>query len=440
MLVALVGPLSLSALAQNKQSSERQLEEIQREIEQGQVRSQALTKEAERAAKDARDLRRRLVTTAARVQEKESAVTLAETNLQDLAKREAELTSQFEERRTALVETLAALQRIQTNPPPALIIHPDDAADAARSAILLADIAPGLKAQADALADELDELRSLRLSILAERTRLGAADEDLSQERERLAKLLDSRERKYRKLIGQANSERDRLDKLALEAESLTDLLASLTYTGKKAIPRRKPGQQTEPKKTQGGIPIPRRSPLKANTEDFLVASIPSRSNNSRIAKVFSAAKGQIRLPATGKVRTPFGQADAALGSRTEGISLVTRSNAQVVAPFDGEIVFAGPYRGYGQLLIIAVGEGYHLVLSGMETLNGVVGQRLLAGEPIGMMMASGDHNRQTSSQADRVFVNQLQVAPVLYIEFRKDGKPFDPMPWLAASGRKGSG
>jgi septal ring factor EnvC (AmiA/AmiB activator) len=93
-----------------------------------------------------------------------------------------------------------------------------------------------------------------------------------------------------------------------------------------------------------------------------------------------------------------------------------------VVAPYDGEIVFAGQFRGYGELLIIAHGEGYHTLLAGMTRIYGVVGQRLLSGEPVGLM---GEGSKGV---------------PRLYVELRRNGAAINPVPWLAASERKVSG
>jgi septal ring factor EnvC (AmiA/AmiB activator) len=84
--------------------------------------------------------------------------------------------------------------------------------------------------------------------------------------------------------------------------------------------------------------------------------------------------------------------------------------------------VFAGPFRDYGLLLILAHGDGYHTLLAGMSRLHGAVGQQVLAGEPVGEMGDAG------------------AGPPMLYVELRRGGEPINPTPWLAAGKGKVSG
>jgi septal ring factor EnvC (AmiA/AmiB activator) len=97
-----------------------------------------------------------------------------------------------------------------------------------------------------------------------------------------------------------------------------------------------------------------------------------------------------------------------------------------VASPSDGWVAFSGPYRTYGQLLIINAGGGYYVVLAGMERINVEVGQFVLAGEPVATM---GDGSARTALAT----VSALGASqPILYVEFRKDGTAIDPGPWWA--------
>jgi septal ring factor EnvC (AmiA/AmiB activator) len=142
-------------------------------------------------------------------------------------------------------------------------------------------------------------------------------------------------------------------------------------------------------------------------------------------ALAFAETRGLLPMPVNGRVVTAYGTPSAA-GARAQGVSVATRSGAEVLAPADGTIAFAGEFRSYGQLLIINVGGGYHVVLAGMERIDVQLGQFVLAGEPVAAMAL------QRPASAGATLVGTTE--PVLYIEFRKDGASIDPAPWWAAA------
>jgi septal ring factor EnvC (AmiA/AmiB activator) len=145
----------------------------------------------------------------------------------------------------------------------------------------------------------------------------------------------------------------------------------------------------------------------------------------------FAEAKGLLSLPVTGVALRRFGEEDGN-GGAEKGLTLATQPAATVTAPCDGWVVYAGPFRSYGQLLIINAGGGYHVVLSGMDRINVALGQFVLTGEPVGAM-GSGE-TRVASTAPSAV------AQPTLYVEFRKDGISIDPTPWWATNGEKARG
>jgi septal ring factor EnvC (AmiA/AmiB activator) len=142
-------------------------------------------------------------------------------------------------------------------------------------------------------------------------------------------------------------------------------------------------------------------------------------------AIAFASAKGLFALPVNGVKIRDFAGSDGA-GGVEKGISLATRPGAQVTTPCDGWVVYAGPFRSYGQLLILNAGGGYHVLIAGMERISVNIGQFVLTGEPVATMGTT------TSQVASILAANASR--PVLYIEFRKDGTPIDPGPWWAAN------
>jgi len=151
----------------------------------------------------------------------------------------------------------------------------------------------------------------------------------------------------------------------------------------------------------------------------FAALSDPGRLSP---AMSFAAAKGRISLPLNGIKVREFGTPDG-LGGTEKGISVASRAGAQVTAPADGWVVYAGPFRSYGQLLILNAGGGYHILLAGMERISVDLGQFVLTGEPVAVM-GGGPQSAAAVATGTR--------QPVLYIEFRKDGAPVDPSPWWA--------
>ena len=134
----------------------------------------------------------------------------------------------------------------------------------------------------------------------------------------------------------------------------------------------------------------------------------------------FAKARGALLYPASGTLMRRYGENDE-LGVASKGLTFETRPGAQVVAPYDGRVLFAGPFKGYGQILIIEHSDGYHSLLAGLDRVESTAGQWLVAGEPVGVMPGG-------------------ESKPRLYLELRHDGQPINPMPWLAPRDEKVSG
>jgi len=409
------------------------LETLKQQIDQSQARQSELAAKGEAARKEAEAVRAKLIDTAARVQAREADVSASEARLSGLTAAEAAVTARLALRRDEMADLLAALTRLDRNPPPAMAVSPDDALTALRSAILLGTAVPELQSEAQELSARLDELARLRRQILDERKTMDAARNSLDQERSTLEILLKEKLAAEQKLATDAHSEQQKAQALSRQATDLKDLINRLEANAATRLPALRPEPAAPPPAQTPSGPIA--EPTQAPTEMALLtppASPPALPSSRR----FSEAKGLIRPPVTGAILRGFG-APNGLGGRMQGLTIATRSTAQVIAPFDGRIVFAGPFRGYGQLLIISVGEGYHVLLAGLARIDGQTGQNVLAGEPVGEMSKTGDQASE-SSQAGGSAMSKS--GPTLYIEFRKDGDPVDPRPWLLMSDKKARG
>jgi len=124
----------------------------------------------------------------------------------------------------------------------------------------------------------------------------------------------------------------------------------------------------------------------------------------------FARAKGKLSRPARGPVITKFHQ-EMSKGVVSNGIDIKTASNAQVIAPYEGTVIFAGPFKNFANLLIIDHGDGYTSLLSGLAETDAKVGQTLLTGEPVGNM-PSGNNAK-------------------LHMEIRQNNHPLNPTDWM---------
>ncbi len=109
------------------------------------------------------------------------------------------------------------------------------------------------------------------------------------------------------------------------------------------------------------------------------------------------------------------------------GVTLRTAPGAKVVAPAEGVITFSGPFRSFGKVLILDQGNGYALILTGLESVFAGIGDRVAAGALIGQM--------GQMSQTGQIKAGGALTAPELYFEVRQAGRPIDPERWLKPAG-----
>lgn len=391
--------------------SER-LEELRR-IEDTLRRSvderQALAREIGRLSGDRTQLTAALVEASRKVRDLEARSVATEQRLRQLSAHESAIRRSLEGRREVIGDVLAALQRMGRKAPPAVLVRPEDMLAAIRTSMLLGAVLPELRLEAEALAEDLTELVRLRDGMAAERRTMTAELGDLVAERGRLEALIDARRVQIDSSEGRLAEERQKGVALARQAQSLRELIGRIEAEIAAA---------NRAAQAALGAPAPARNPAQA-AEAALQARDAARLQ-PRIA--FAEARGSVPLPVNGPVLRAFGSSDG-LGGQERGITVETPERALVTAPVDGQVVFAGVYRAYGQVLIINAGGGYHLVMSGMERTSVESGQFVLAGEPIASMGAG---------PAGAVAVEAAGGKPLLYIELRKDGAPIDPGPWWA--------
>lgn len=388
---------------ENLQQRDHDLQAIRAEQKKAAETEAALKREIEQLGADRRKLHQDLIDTAARVRDLEGRIPATEARLKPLDDNERTIRKSLDGRRAVIVEVLAALQRIGRRPPPALMVAPEDALQSVRTAIMLGAVLPEMRSEANALASDLTDLLRVRKEIADERDRLARDLAAIPQQRQRMTLLIEERQKKQAETETALEAERARATALARQVDNLKDLIAKLEQ-----------GLDSATKAARDAARTDRRPELSALRDPGRLAP----------AAAFASVRGQVPMPVNGVKIRDYGASDG-LGGVEKGVSVATRAGAQVTTPCDGWVVYAGPFRSYGQLLILNAGGGYHVLLAGMERISVDLGQFVLTGEPVAIM-GSG-------SQIAAILATGSSQ-PVLYVEFRKDGIPVDPGPWWAAN------
>ncbi|WP_255448564.1 murein hydrolase activator EnvC [Telmatospirillum sp. J64-1] len=410
-----------SALAQNP-PPDRRLKELERALEKGRAEQEALRRQAQALTEELNKLRAEMIEAAKVVQGHEETLSRLEEQLQELTREEATKARALERRREQMTNVLTALQRLAWRPSEALIAQPTSPADTVRSAILLRSAVPQIEESAKDLADELDSLRELRADIGKQRLRISAVTGQIDSEHRRIKTLVERKAQLQQRTEAQTQETAKRVQRMAAEAQDLRELMVKLEEERQRRQAEARARAAAEKAAREAAEREAQAAALKAGRQPPPPKAEPPPAPAQAVAagRPFTAARGQMPYPVSGSIKARYGDRSET-GSTHKGLLIETRNGAQVVAPHDGLVVFAGPFRGYGQLLIIEHGEGYHTLLAGLGQIDGTVGQRLVAGEPVGRM-------------------GQGEGRPTLYVEMRHNGQPVNPMSWLAARKDKVTG
>ncbi|MEP1144603.1 MAG: peptidoglycan DD-metalloendopeptidase family protein [Henriciella sp.] len=348
----------------------------------------ALEEAGNAVAGDLETLERDLISAAMESQRREEQATSAELKLVSLRSRLSSARTELVDGEEALEDLMASLAVSGRHRPPALLTQPKDANQAIRAAILMGEVAPQVRVKTTTLTDEITQLRRFERQIVREQKVLAAADAALALKQEEITQLSASKRSVFEDVNADAESLRQRAVSLGEKAGTIRELIAALEAAAPGA-PRLKPrlsmAEQKRPRTTQ-------------------------RANLPR--PTVSQPLGVLALPATGRMVRAWGDKMPG-GAKSENVAFATRNGAQVTAPISGTVEFSGPFRSYGQLLILSTSDGYHVLLWGMSSSYVGVGQSVRQGEPVAVMSerASGE--------------------PELYMEVRRGGEPMDPAKWM---------
>ncbi|MBR1841383.1 MAG: peptidoglycan DD-metalloendopeptidase family protein [Alphaproteobacteria bacterium] len=313
-----------------------------------------------------------------------------------LQKHLAESEKKFNREHGMLIETLAALQNLALRPSEAVLVQPLSPVDVMRSSILLRGSAHALEGRAQIIRQSIEDISRQKDEIAGRLADIEKENKELEKQQADMKVLSKQKSEMYSKLSTQSKEAQEKAKALASQANNLRDLVAKLEK--QKELQQKQMAEKS-------------RLARERATEELRAANRPDYAPQSQEPTGFGKAKGRLSRPARGPVVTKF-HAEMSKGVISNGIDIKTVSKAQVIAPYDGTVIFAGPFKNFANLLIIDHGEGYTSLLSGLAETDASVGQMLLAGEPVGTMPA-GDNVK-------------------LHMEIRKKNRPVDPNEWLS--------
>ena len=432
-LLLLVAGIFFCAPAGAADPPELQLKSVEKALDETRAQESQFAKQAETLAAEIAALRGDSINAAKAAQAHEAALSSLEGQLAALNAADAVKSRELKRHRAQQTQLLMALERLALNPPEGLALGSGKPVDALRSAELIAAAVPPIEAQARALSQEIATLAALRRQIADAEAQHRAERTGLDREQTRLAAIIARKSVLQEQAQQGMEESNQRQMQLASQAADLQQLIDRLEQERKirdaeaqkrrEAEERRRAEAQRREAERQARLATPqghRGENSGTRVEVMAPPPIVADPGKPKSIRSFAKARGLVVYPASGQLLRRYGESDE-LGVASKGVTFETRSGGQVIAPFDGRVLFAGPFRGYGQILIIEHSDGYHSLLAGLERIDGTVGQWLVAGEPVGTMPKG-------------------EEKPRLYLELRHDGQPINPMPWLATRDEKVSG
>ena len=381
------------SLAADQPPSAEALRKIEKDLSAGREKQSRLDHQSEALKAELAALRAKLVTASDEAAQKQADVAAIEAAIARTEAEEKRQTAALATHRREISELVGALYRLSLTPPEALIVRPEAPIDALRTALLLQTALPALRQRSEALAGSLDRLLNTRHRLKTQRDEAVGARIAYAVRLQEITDLVAEREGMTRETESERQDNAKRMASLVGQATDLRQLLERVEGEHRKAALE---------------------SALQKPPESVAVSPIapppPHRS-----------ASSAPRMPAAGSVVTEYGENDH-FGTTSRGLHIAAAAGTPVVSPFDGTIKFAGPFRSYGQILIVEHRNGYHSLIAGLGRIDTSVGRAVSAGEPIGVVAEPAD------------------AAPDLYFELRRNGQPINPRSGFPAQDGKGQG
>ena len=393
-------PIWAAPMGKNTVSvSAAEVAKAEAEARKASQKRQELEAKAQKIKEELDSVNQKMIATAKKIQNGEDEVQRQQEELEKLQSHLNESEAKFDVDHSMLVETLAALQNLAQRPSETVLAQPLSPVEVMRSTILMRSSIHLLKERAEQIRQGIEDINSQKEEIAKRLAGLEKENKDLALQHQEMKKLSQQKKQIYTNVESQSKEAKQKAEILANQAGSLRDLLDKLEK--QKELQRKQLAEKERLARQRAADDL--------RAERGLVSSVGNKSGATNFAK----AKGQVSRPARGAIITSFKQ-EMSRGVTSNGIDIKTAANAQVIAPYDGTVIFAGPFKNFGNLIIIDHGDGYTSLLGGLGENGTEVGQTLLAGEPVGTMPSSANGK--------------------LHMEIRKNNQPLNPVDWMSTN------
>lgn len=404
-IIALFFTVFLTASVAVAAPSANDLKRIELQLQQERKTGIEAGQKASALTTEMKQVQRQIVGSVKSVQEKEKTLETLEDKLTDLNSRQKELEKKLSLTDAGLAKILQGMQTLALRPKEALFLKPMAPIETVRSHMLMQTSIPVLGAMSNTMRDDLAELMQNRSQISTQAEEVKTVAEQLAEKRLKMEKLLKQKSALQARYMATHEQAQKRADSLAAQASDLRDLLRKLEIEK-----RRQQAERARQEQVRQADIVRRQQMVAAGQTPPPAVQAPAYTPPRTVKSgAFAKSYGALLYPVRGRIVKNFGDTTVS-GAHIKGMSITTRSGSSVIAPFDGTVLFSGPFKNYGQLLIMDNGDNYLTLLAGMDRIYATSGQEILAGEPVGAM-GSG--------------------TPSLYIEIRKDGTAVNPKPWF---------
>ena len=384
---ALVLFIAWASLAQ-AQEPQQQLNQTLESLQKTKKDQAALQAKLSNVQREYEGLQNHSTELAERLQVSERRVSMQERELSEVNGKLETKQREFAARKADYAATIATLLRMHQLPMLAVFAQPENTQQLMQTASVLQKTNEAVAKKAQSLAKDLGELKSLRSDVATKRARTRAETEALDHEQDQLDKALHARQKLQAQLASDNAAARDKVASLSQESESLQALISKLDAQAREQAAKRE--QEAKEAKEKQKPPPPKPKPLRK----------------------FEGGKNSLHAPVSGEIIHRYGDRKNA-GDNYRGMVYRARAGSTVVAPYDGEIVFTGPFRDYGNMVLIKHQNGYISLISGLGKITAGLNQTVIRGEPIALM--------------------PTDKPPEAYVELRDaNAKPIDPGDWFA--------